>query len=476
MKRFRCKPAFLLRALVCALLVCSACSEDLNTATSGGAGKDDGVYRGMAPSGNRVGEMLAISSHMSKSTEASWTRDFEIEKLAGAGVGLLRTDFSWKRIEPKDDQWQLEGYDMMVDLCLQAGIHINALLDYGVDWARTDGTDNGIDPAVWADFNGHVAAHFADRIDVYEVWNEQNTQRFWKPYPNPEHYGRLLKAGYEAIHASDPTARVLFGGLSSMDIFMFGPHGLWNFLVHTAEEHPDLCEWFDGLAIHPYTFLQQTMPEMDVTIGDWTYPDLPQAVDHARAILSEIGCPDKPIHFTEVGWPDLLIGTERQAAYLARSLVLAASKGVETYYWYTFWDGRGDAFPPTEDAFGLFTWPGEEPEEKSCSRALSAANRILGNARYAGDLGRTLDWEEAVHGQVFADNAGLWTLALWHGAPDLTEAVPMVVPLHPRAVETWELYDQEGDLLRQGSAREGKVEIALTGRVQYLRFGLSDAK
>ena len=430
----------------------------------------DGPYEGMAPSGKTVGAMLAISSHVSTSPEASWTRDFEIEKLAQAGVGLLRTDFSWDRIEPAEDQWSLDGYDVMVDQCLAAGIQVDALLDYGVGWAMTGGTDNGIDPAVWADFNGRVAAHFAGRIHIYEIWNEENTDRFWSPRPDPEHYGRLLKAGYEAIHANDPDAVVLFGGLSDLDPFIFGPDGVWNFLVRTANAHPDICGSFDAMAIHPYTFLQQPMPERRVKIGSSSFPDLEQSVDQARNLLLEIGCPDKPIHLTEIGWPDLLIGVDRQAAYLARGLMLAAGKEGESYFWYTFWDGDGSASLPTEDAFGLFTWPGNEPQEKPDYRALLAAGRLLGESRYAGDLGKVLGWPKDQRALVFVDEAGTWTLGLWHSVPHLAKAVSVSVPLHPRSSGSWEVYDQEGVLLQDGDTAQGEVDLTLTGRVLYLRF------
>lgn len=457
------------------LIPCAApgCGESDGGAAPSAPDPDDGPYAGMAPSGCSVERMLAISSHMSKSPNPSATRDFEIEKLTESGVRLLRTDFKWSIIEAADDQWDWQGYDVLVDLCRGAGIRVNALLDYGVDWARPPGEDSRIDPQVWADFNGEVAAHYADQIDVYEIWNEQNTQRFWKPYPEPAHYGRLLAAGYRAIHASDPGAVVLFGGMSPMDIHMFGPNGVWNFLVRTAEAHPDLCEHFDGLAIHPYTFLQQSAPEEAVSVGSWAYPDLVAMVDHARGLLERIGCPDKPIHFTEVGWPDLLIGRDRQAAYLARGLVLAASRGVRSYYWYTFWDGSGDAELPTEDAFGLFTWPRDDPDEKPSYRALRAANDILGGQRYAGDLGAALEWSTDLYAQAFTDEgSGAWTVVLWHARRDLEERVPVEVPLHPRASGAWEVRDQEGAPTGSGATSEGTAGITLTGAVSYLRFAV----
>lgn len=427
-------------------------------------------YAAMAPSGKTVDELLAISSHINRGTAYSWTREFEIEKLGQAGVGMLRTDFSWSRIEPNNDDWQFDGYDTMVDLCGEAGIEVDALLDYGVDWAMPGGSHDEIDPADWADFSGHVAEHFADRIDLYEIWNEENTSRFWKPHPNPAHYGELLKAGYQAIHENDPQATVLWGGLSSWDIHIFLQNGIWNFLLRVHDQHPDICDYFDAMAIHPYTALQQPNPEFTLDLSFWVYPNLADSIDHARDLLTEIGCGDKPIYLTEIGWPHYFLGLQRQAAYLPRSVMLAAGREVEYYYWYTFWDGAGGSTPPTEDTFGLFTWPGNDPVEKPAYQALMGIHQLLGEASYAGDLAAALGWEMSQYALAFADDDGWWTVGLWHSEAVMSAQIPVTVPLHPNSNGAWELYDQEGILIDSGTAPEMEVDLDLRGTVVYLRF------
>ena len=426
-------------------------------------------YASMTPTGKILDDILAISSHLSKSENPSTTRDFEIEKLVDASVNMLRTDFSWGRIEPADDDWHFAGYDVMVDQCLADGIQVDALLDYGVGWAMPGGSHDEISPDVWADFTGTVAAHFADRIDLYEIWNEQNTSRFWKPSPNPEHYGNLLKAGYTAVHENDPTATVLFGGLSPADRYMFGPDGVWNFLARVADAHPDVCDYIDGMAIHPYTFFQQTSPEWALDLGLIRFPNLVEGIDLVRSLLDKIGCPQKPLYLTEIGWPDLLIGTERQAAYLPRSLLVAAAKGVEFYFWYTFWDGEGTAFPATEDAFGLFTWPGGDPVAKPVYEALMGLHQIVGALQYAGDLGAALNWAPDRHALVFGDATGQKVMAFWHSAPVLDSEKDVVVPL-PAGAQGWTLFDQNGQQIDSGGAASMQVEISLGGRVGYLVF------
>lgn len=426
-------------------------------------------YEGMAPAGKIIDDILAISSHPSKDTGYNWQRDFQITKLDEAGIRLLRTDFSWSTIEPADDAWNFAGYDTLIDLLDEAGIKVDALLDYGVGWAMPGGSHDEIDPAAWADFNGTVAAHYADVIDMYEIWNEQNTERFWKPEPNPGHYGELLKAGYTAIHDNDDTAVVLFGGMSPFDIYIFGEHWIWNFLYRVYEEHPDVCNYMDALAIHPYTFLQQTSPELTVDLGIWSYGNIEEMIDHARSLLAEIGCPEKPLHLTEIGWPHYLIGQARQGAYLARGIMICAAKGVQSHFWYTFWDNEIHSMPPTEDTFGLFGYPREDEIDKPSFRAQRGLHWLLGSSRFAGDLGAALAWEKVLYALAFVDDNDQWTIGLWNSSAS-GGSVSVTVPLHPDSDGAWELYDQEGTLIDSGVAASGEVETTLSGNVVYLRF------
>ena len=256
-------------------------------------------YAAFSPAGKPIGEMLGISSHMSRGVVPSPKRDMEIEALVKAGIKMVRTDFKWHTMEPENDVWYFDGYDMMVGLCLDAGLSMTAILGFDVEWAAPGGVDDLIDPALYADFAAHAAAHFADEIDYYEIWNEQNIPRFWQPLPNPLKFGELMKASYEAIHDNDEVATVIFGGLSPLNRQLFEPAGIWSFLVQVFDEHPDICESFDAMSIHPYTFFQQTSPELPVDLGLFRYPTLVESIDQVRGILDVIGCPDKSIHLTD---------------------------------------------------------------------------------------------------------------------------------------------------------------------------------
>ena len=425
-------------------------------------------YQGMSPSGNTLGDMIGISSHMSKSTSYVWKREFEIAKQVEAGVRLSRTDFHWHVIEPSDDAWDFAGYDTMVDLLLDDGIESEAMMAYSVDWAAPGGVDDLIDPAVYADFCGHVADHFSDRIRYYEVWNEPNTERFWQPQPNPDTYGALLKACYQAVHAADPTAEVLFGGLSPFDMYIFGPDGVWNFIARVAEAHPDICDYFDVMAIHPYAFIQTSSPEYVFDVGFFAYPNLVQSIDHARELLTAAGCGDKPIQFTEMGWTSLTTGDDKQAAFLARGFLLSAMKGIDRYYWYTFWDGSGAASLPTEDYFGLYEYPTDQnPAPKPSFAALVGIHLLLDDYQYAGDLGTALNWPENQTALVFENGDGDRFVGAWHSDGNIDKTYDVEIPLPDGFSGDWTLYDQDGAEVDSGTGATS-VSVELTGRVLYL--------
>src|SRR5499427_2893359 len=62
-------------------------------------------------------------------------------------------------------------------------------------------------------FNRYVAwmvDRFHARIHYWALWNEQDIG-YWNPWGNPEQYGRLLRPYVDAVHRSNPQAKVIYG-------------------------------------------------------------------------------------------------------------------------------------------------------------------------------------------------------------------------------------------------------------------------
>jgi hypothetical protein len=89
-------------------------------------------------------------------------------------------------------------------------------------------------------------------INTWQIWNEQNSSDFWKPFPDVVAYKNLVIAGGETVHRLDSTARVILGGMVG-DPAQRGKYTAtaWSFLKALYAD-PRARAAFDGVAIHPY--------------------------------------------------------------------------------------------------------------------------------------------------------------------------------------------------------------------------------
>ncbi len=435
------------------------------------AADDDaaGWWDTLSPSGLAVGEIMGIATQMYDGPDENEERSFEIEKLVEAGLRRVRASIDWGDVEPEQDQFTFEYSDPFVDLIVDSGLQFDGRLCYGVSWAAPDDNDSAIKPEDFGDYAGHVAEHFCGRIGSYEVWNEENHPRFWQPEPDPVAFGNIMKATYVAVHEACPEAKVLIGGLSCLEPGLFDT-GLYYFLHQLYEAHPDIGNYFDALAVHPYSFLQTSTPEWEWYWGEKLFwPDMVGQLDVVRDYLTEMGAADKPLWLTEWGWPSLIVKERGQANYYARGALLMIAAGVEALDWYTFYDREGGSFPPTEDYFGLFTWPGAEegPQEKPVYRVAKALSQQLGSSRFAGDMSAAFGLPTDVFALAFVDQESGWiTLAAWDGR--YYGSAKLAGPC-PAGATGYEIVDEEGVLLAQRECAPG-FQATLVNEVKYLRF------
>jgi hypothetical protein len=63
--------------------------------------------------------------------------------------------------------------------------------------------------------------HFRGRINHWELWNEKNIG-YWRPdiekTEKAKWYGRVLCRFADAVHATNPDAKVMFGGVADADV------------------------------------------------------------------------------------------------------------------------------------------------------------------------------------------------------------------------------------------------------------------
>lgn len=149
-----------------------------------------------------------------------------------------------------------------------------------------------LDPVTYARVAGLFAtAMKGSGVKGYEVWNEPDDEPYWAPAPNPAAYTALLKAGYAAYKAADPSALVSTGGMVANDYDF-----LQALYANGAKGH------FDAVGIHTDTACLTTDPreyyrEPTGRIGRYSFTGYREV----RQTMLANG-DDKPIWMTEIGW------------------------------------------------------------------------------------------------------------------------------------------------------------------------------
>ena len=312
--------------------------------------------------------------------------------MATGGLRFIRTEFRWNYIEREQGEFHFDYYDKIVSKATENGIKILAVLAYGTPWASKMGERVGSDkfvPDKFDDYQNYVSKvvnRYKDKIKNWEIWNEPNgAYRFYRPglVGDPKSYGYLLKAGYRGVKQSCPLCKIIFGGLFYHQELIMGAE---TFLENIILFHPDIGDYFDIFAFHPYSFYPPSSPpESD------NFPEVPvtQMITNIRNILQKNNIL-KPIWINEIGWPSYVISEISQASYLVRSFVLSYVAGAEMYLWYTFIEQNIDtATAPPEATFGLFKYKDYcytgQLTPKLSWMAYKNVVDILGNTTFSGN-------------------------------------------------------------------------------------------
>lgn len=266
-----------------------------------------------------------------------------LDKLAAAHVGWVRLDVSWAMLQPDGadsySTWGVNFVDRVVDMANARGLKVMVLFWLTPGWANGGAGERVLPTRVsdYANAARWAAAHFAGRVQAWEVWNEPNQDTFMRG-TDPVAYTKLLRAAYPAFHQGDPTTKVIFGGPAYNDTD-------WISKCYAAGAQG----YFDAMATHPYMGVADQAPETPDDGTMWTLTH----VAAVHALMKKNGDGDKPIWFTEFGWSshgnkgiDFSSGADNwlhgvsettQADYLVRAIKLVQSQFpyVTHMFWYS---------------------------------------------------------------------------------------------------------------------------------------------
>ena len=278
-----------------------------------------------------------------------------IEAMQAAGIKWGRQDFTWKRIERRPGEYDWEPYDRLVARCRERGLLLFGDL-VSAPAFHDPRTSAGVQ--AYCAFARAAVQRYRDRIDHWQIWNEPNGG-YW--HGTPEEYARLLAAAGQAIHETNPQAKVLGLNMAFCD-------------VRWAEKILRLVPYdcFDIVCFHPYR--PPSAPEdrfdwweLDQYVKSWHKQDLTaeyplvrmnylEQTDALIDVMKQFG-PPKPIWITEICWNTHIhpYGTSelRQASLAVRFYLLSlASRKIEKVFWWTLADTGARQFDQA-DMVGL---------------------------------------------------------------------------------------------------------------------------
>jgi hypothetical protein len=281
-----------------------------------------------APAGAARGLEIAVQDDHTLVWDKYIGRQAGLDRAAELHARWIRANIQWswtlhgqarKPYRPANLRYDFAAYDRLIDEAAARGMQVQlSLTGPPPRWAaggRASGWVGSYKPSPreFGRFARAVAEHFRGRVTRYSIWNEPNWRSTLSPMRTAaKQYRALYLAGYDAIKAADPDAKVLFGELS--------PQGKRGWAAAPLQFLRDvLCvnaRWrkrggcatvrTDGVAQHAYEFTHaptwRGVAADEVTIG---------TLDHLNKALSRLQraramrTPDgrrPPIYITEFGY------------------------------------------------------------------------------------------------------------------------------------------------------------------------------
>lgn len=228
--------------------------------------------------------------------------DFQL--MEEAGVQSVRISLFWAQVESVppllgDRDWK--SFDVDVALAARHEMQVLAVVGSSPRWIAPEQRLEpflGWQRRAWASFLRAAVSRYGAGgsfwrenpdlpylpVRLWELWNEQNIVTFGRA--NPERFAPVLRAGGRAIHATDPRATVILGGLFGRPLQIPPNVSSGDFLSRLYRAR-HVKRYFDGVALHPYVADAAAMR--------------PQ-IRNLRRIMRIHHDARTPLYITELGW------------------------------------------------------------------------------------------------------------------------------------------------------------------------------
>lgn len=280
-----------------------------------------------------------------------------MDTMESMSVTQVRIFVPWYWVEPAPGIYNWANVDKVVNAAEERGIAVLGAVSSTPTWATDSTSPYGAprNPEDFGAFMGALASRYGAgtgdpetaRISAYEIWNEPHAAPFWAPSPDAGAYTEVLKAGYEAVKAVDPSGTVVGGvvyaGQSYGDGFNIGAVEFIEGMYEAGA-----AGYFDALSYHPYN-------------NDWKFSEgvgtpisAAGILEDIQALMEQNGDGAKTVWTSEYGLPTSDVSEAKQAAFIDDFLdTWSETDGTGPAFLYSLVDiSSGSTY--SEDTYGLF--------------------------------------------------------------------------------------------------------------------------
>ena len=309
-----------------------------------------------------------------------------IQNIPSVPMGAWRAclpELHWFSLEPSRGVWKFDKLDIAMRLMAARGVEVMYTLGNPPAWASSRPDVKG--PYVygelapprnlddWENYVRTIARRYRGRIRCYDLWCEPRIREVDgdQAYFSVAQLVELGRVAYRVIKEEDPAALLT---TPSMDGGESGIRHMDAYLAAGGRECADV------VAFHFYG-----MPEQ-----------IPQYQAGLLKVMARNGVGHLPVWNTESGFLiedptsanshplssgafSRVLPEIEAAAWVGRSLIIAASVGIERFYWF-MWDGQ---------SMGLVTWVGRHIKPAGVAYGTTARwliGKRIGQMRRTGNI------------------------------------------------------------------------------------------
>jgi hypothetical protein len=211
-------------------------------------------------------------------------------------VGTLRLPIFWFECEPTPGVYDFATLDAEIAAAAAGGIRVQPVVFGTPPWLSPEQARPPLSPhasTAWSSFLHVLVKRYGtggkfwmsrvhrEPIRLWQVWNEPNFVLFWRPWPRPAAYARLLRFSARAIRSADPRARIALAGVAPVNAGIT----TWVYLRRLLQI-PGVRRDFDVAAVHPYS---ATVPELEYQIRRVRRAMAQAGLSHRSLLVSEVG-------------------------------------------------------------------------------------------------------------------------------------------------------------------------------------------